>query len=109
MKHTSRYVALSVLIIVLLVATRTLDFGRNSHASGKLNLPEQTSTHFFEIYHCGKLAGVVWVTPEEAALFRVKSLHSPELRSRVFDLRAVAREHGTAFAVDGRKGGCIDA
>lgn len=72
-------------------------------------LPRQQGTHFFEIYHCGELAGVVWVTPGEAVTFRTSSLESAGVRRAALDARADAVEQGTAFAVHGDKGGCADA
>lgn len=69
-------------------------------------LPPQTNTHFFEIYHCGELAGVVWVKPDSAALFRLTNLGNPAVRQAALEARRQAEEAGQAFAVHGMKGDC---
>lgn len=111
MKNALRYsTTLAVLVATLLLVSWALATSdKSGPAVDKEALPKQTGTHFFEIYHCGELAGVVWVTPGEAALFRVQNLHSPQLRASAMDIREKAREQGTAFAVHGKKGGCAGA
>lgn len=69
-------------------------------------LPRQTDTHFFEIYHCGELAGVVWVKPDSAALYRLGKLGNPAVRRAALEARRQAEEAGQAYAVHGMKGDC---
>lgn len=109
MRIATRHGILAAMTATLLLASAGLATGADQLAPNGATLPKQTNTHFFEIYHCGELAGVVWVTPGEAASFRANSLRSPQVRKAAFDARARARETGTAFAVHGTKGGCADA
>lgn len=69
-------------------------------------LPPQKDTHFFEIYHCGELAGVVWVKPDSAALYRLGKLGNPAVRRAALEARRQAEEAGQAYAVHGMKGDC---
>lgn len=108
MKITTRWTAAAAVSAALLLGSLGIASAGAGFAVNRTTLPKQTHTHFFEIYHCGELAGVVWVTPDEAALFRLQSLSSPQLRAAAFDVRAKAREEGNAFAVHGGKGNCTD-
>ena len=109
MKIASFRGALAAVIAALGLVPGAPAFAEAGFPPTETTLPIQTRTHFFEVYHCGELAGVVWITPGEAALFRLQSLSSPQVRKEALDIRAKAREQGTAFAVQGRKGGCTDA
>lgn len=109
MKTRSRPHALAGLVAGLLLGLPAIASAADGFGADDTTLPKQTNTHFFEIYDCGELAGVVWVTPGEAASFRMHSLRDPRVRQAAFDARAKAREQGTAFAVHGKKSGCSDA
>lgn len=77
----------------------------SAHAE-ESTLPPQTDTHFFEVYHCGELAGVVWVNPDSAALYRLGKLGDPAVRRAALEARRQAEEAGQAYAVHGMKGDC---
>lgn len=109
MKTAPRQGALAVLAAGLLLGSQAMAASEGGYPPEGTTLPKQTNTHFFEIYHCGELAGVVWVTPGEAASFRTQSLRSPNVQEAALEAREQAREQGTAFAVHGSKGGCADA
>lgn len=109
MKTPSRRGALAVLGAGLLFGAQATAAAEGDYAPEDTTLPRQTSTHFFEVYHCGELEGVVWVTPGEAASFRTRSLRDPAVQRAALEARAQARDQGTAFAVHGKKGGCADA
>lgn len=89
----------------LTLCLATLLLAPIAHAEGP-TLPPQTDTHFFEVYHCGELAGVVWVKPDSAALYRLGNLGNPAIRKAALEARKQAEEAGQAFAVHGMKGDC---